>query len=98
MGRYTEQATEGSDAIRRGVAILLQLRQEEEFARLRTGHARLTHGRLLQDDPKHLCTHCGLRLTDLTTRLECPQYDAERRTFHLQGTLRDILRDDRDNV
>lgn len=64
------------------MAVLLQLYQEEEFllARLRIGHTRLIPGHLLQDDPEHLCRHCGLRLTGSHARFECPQCDAERRT------------------
>jgi hypothetical protein len=45
-------------------------------------------------EPGTSCSHYGLPLTVSHILLECPQYDKDRRTFHLQGTLRDIPRDD----
>jgi hypothetical protein len=67
-GSLTEQSTEGSDAMCRGVAVL-QRHQEDEIlsARLRIWHTSLTHGHMLQDDSEHICGHCGLRFTDSHT-------------------------------
>jgi hypothetical protein len=70
------------------------IRKEEVLlARLRIGHTRLTHGHLLGGDAAPLCVLCGLPPRISHTLSECPHCVEGRRTFRLQSTLRDILRD-----
>jgi hypothetical protein len=92
MDHYTEQHMAGSEAIS-------SIRKEEVLLTgLRFEHARLTHGHLLRGDPTPLCVHYGLPLAISHILLECEHYDKDRRTFHLQGAMRDILGDDRGKV
>lgn len=63
------------------------------LAGLRVEHTLLMLDHLLQEDPILLCVHCGLPCTISHILLECPHYNKDRRTFHLQGALRDILGD-----
>jgi hypothetical protein len=73
-------------------------KEEVLLAGFRIEHTRLTHGHLLRGDPTPLCVHYGLPLAISHIRLECARYGKDRREFHLQGALSDILRDDRGKV
>jgi hypothetical protein len=56
------------------------------------------HDHLFRDDPAPLCVLCGLPVTISHILLECPRYNKDHRTFHLQGALRDVLGDGRGKV
>jgi hypothetical protein len=80
MGHYTEQPTEGREAFRRGSGSSSAPSRKRKpcLHAFRLG----TLAWFMAE--ASLWTLC-LPLVDLYTRLECPQYDAERRNFHLQG-------------
>ena len=56
-------------------------KEEVTMARLRTGHTRLTHGALMNGEPRPVCTTCNVPLTVFHVLLECRMYVGGRRTL-----------------
>jgi hypothetical protein len=59
------------------------------------GLTHLMHGRLLWGDLAPLCALWSAFYHLKYILLECPNYDKDCHTFHLQGILHNILGDDR---
>lgn len=58
---------------------------ETLMRRLRIGHTSLTHGYLMTHENPPQCNRCDASLTVKHLLVSCPEYEAERREFNLQG-------------
>jgi hypothetical protein len=58
----------------------------------------LTHSNLLCGELVPVCVNHGLSLTMLQILVECPHYGKAYLTFHIHGTLTDMLVDDHNSV
>jgi len=72
-------------------------RKEVLLARIRIGHTYATHGYLLRNEDRPMCTRCDMPLTVRHVLLVCPLFSAQRRRFFGRDvstlTMADLLGD-----
>lgn len=71
---------------------LLPRRSQIVIRRLRLGHTRMTHKYLMLAEDAPLCPSCNTTISVRHVLMECSQYAAQRRLFHINNvTLADTL-------
>ena len=74
----------------------LEIRKDQTaIARLRIGHANITHAYLMDRSQKKMCTRCDTPMSVEHLIIECPTYQRIRTNLGLQSTLEGCLKEKR---